>query len=164
LKIFITGKPGVGKSTVVHKVLLLLAATGYKAGGIVCPEMRVEGRRVGFEIVDLTTGRRGTLAHVHGTAGPRVGRYRVNVPELTGITVRAFKRVLKDSDFVIVDEIGPMELTSNELINAVHRVLQQPIPLLAILHWRMKHPLIRMVQTSPDHLIFEVTPENRDGS
>jgi nucleoside-triphosphatase THEP1 len=56
-----------------------------------------------------------------------------------------------------------MELTSNEFIVAVHRVLQKPILLLAILHWRRKYPLIRMAQTSPDHLIFEVTSENRDG-
>jgi nucleoside-triphosphatase len=91
-----------------------------------------------------------------------VGRYRVNVSELTKVTVGAFKRALKDRDFVVVDEIGPMELTSIEFIDAVHRVLQEPIPLLAILHWRMRHPLIRMAQASPDHVTFKVTLENRD--
>lgn len=127
-----------------------------------CPEVRVAGRRVGFEVVDLASGRRGTLSHIHGTTGPRVGRYRVNVHELTEVTVRAFKRALIDSDFVVVDEIGPMELTSDGFIDAVHRVLQAPIPLLAILHWRMRHPLIRMAMSSPDHVILQVTLKNRD--
>lgn len=162
MKLFITGKPGVGKLTVVQRALLLLTGSGYKAGGIVCPEIRVARHRVGFEIVDLATGRRGTLSHVHGTVGPRVGRYRVNVSELTEVTVGAFKRALKASDVVVVDEIGPMELTSDEFIDAVHRVLQEPIPLLAILHWHMRHPLIRMARASPDHVTFEVTLENRD--
>jgi nucleoside-triphosphatase len=162
LRFFLTGKPGVGKSTVAEKTVQFLAASGYKVGGVVCPEMRVAGRRVGFEIIDLATGRRGTLSHVDGTVGPCVGRYRVNVSELAEVTVGAFKRALRDSDFVVVDEIGPMELTSIEFIDAVHRVLQEPIPLLAILHWRMRHPLIRVAQTSPDHVTFKVTLENRD--
>ena len=162
MRIFLTGKPGVGKSTVVQKVLLCLTEAGHKAGGIVCPEIRVAGRRIGFEIVDLATGRRGILAHVDGTAGPHVGRYRVNVPELTEIAVRAFQRALVDSDFVVVDEVGPMELMSARFTDAIHRLLQTAIPLLAILHWRLKHPLLRMAQTSPDHYTFEVTVDNRD--
>ena len=49
LKIFITGVPGVGKTTVVQKVIAILKEKELKVGGISCPEIRVNNIRVGFE-------------------------------------------------------------------------------------------------------------------
>jgi len=50
---FLTGQPGIGKTSVLIKVLDALKTRGYKVGGMVSREIR-EGRvRVGFEIVDL---------------------------------------------------------------------------------------------------------------
>ena len=60
--LLLTGSPGVGKSTVVSKVVLRLKSAGIIVGGCTTAEKRRGGARVGFEVRDLTTGRTGELA------------------------------------------------------------------------------------------------------
>jgi len=64
LRIFLTGIPGVGKSTVVRKVAERIQQDGVKVGGMTSADSRSGSARVGFEIRDLMTGRVGVLAHV----------------------------------------------------------------------------------------------------
>ncbi len=47
-----TGVPGVGKSTLVERVIDRIVG---RAGGISAREVRIGGRRIGFEICDLLT-------------------------------------------------------------------------------------------------------------
>ncbi len=63
--LLLTGIPGVGKTTVLAKTVDLLKQRGYKIGGMVSREVREKGKRVGFEVIDLTSGRRGWLAHLN---------------------------------------------------------------------------------------------------
>ena len=55
MKIFLTGRPGSGKSTVLMKVMERLEAKGLKIGGITTPEVRAKGRRVAFRVVALSS-------------------------------------------------------------------------------------------------------------
>ena len=57
--ILLTGKPGVGKTTLIQK---LVKALKRPARGFFTVEMREGGRRVGFKLVTLD-GREGVLAH-----------------------------------------------------------------------------------------------------
>lgn len=52
---FITGRPGVGKTTVLLNVANGLRDKGYSVGGMLSRELREEGARVGFELVDFAT-------------------------------------------------------------------------------------------------------------
>jgi len=52
MNIFITGKPGVGKTSLVMEIIKELKLD---AGGIIAPEIRNKERE-GFKIVDLSTG------------------------------------------------------------------------------------------------------------
>ncbi|MFN3268935.1 MAG: nucleoside-triphosphatase, partial [Zestosphaera sp.] len=47
MKFFISGSPGVGKTTVFLRVIELLRSDGLKIGGFICPEVRRSGRRIG---------------------------------------------------------------------------------------------------------------------
>jgi nucleoside-triphosphatase len=58
--LLLTGLPGVGKTTVVRKVLNLLPPN-FKAGGFFTEEVREGGERMGFQIV-TTDGQRAWLA------------------------------------------------------------------------------------------------------
>ena len=67
---------------------------------------------------------RDVLASVTETEnGPRVGKYFVN---LTGCRFAAdpLKNALINSDVIICDEVGPMELKSNEFINTIKYLLK----------------------------------------
>ena len=58
--LLLTGRPGVGKTTVVRRVVERLSRP---TGGFYTCELREGGRRTGFEIVTLD-GQRATLSHV----------------------------------------------------------------------------------------------------
>ncbi|MEM4473756.1 MAG: nucleoside-triphosphatase [Candidatus Bathyarchaeia archaeon] len=53
--LLVTGKPGSGKTTAILKVAEALKAEGYRIGGMISREVREEGTRVGFEIIDLNS-------------------------------------------------------------------------------------------------------------
>ena len=79
--LLITGPPGVGKTTVLTKTVNLLKERGFSVGGMLSREVRENGVRVGFEILDLGSQQHGWLAHVNQQSGPRVGKYRVVMPD-----------------------------------------------------------------------------------
>ncbi|MEN3037520.1 MAG: nucleoside-triphosphatase, partial [Candidatus Methanosuratincola petrocarbonis] len=60
----LTGFPGIGKTTAVLRVADLLGREGFAVGGMITREVRggAGGARVGFEVLDLSTGKRGWLA------------------------------------------------------------------------------------------------------
>ena len=162
MKLFITGMPGVGKSTIVQNVVSLIRERGYRVGGVSCPEIREGENRVGFDIIDLLSGRRGVLSHVRLSSGPYVGKYHVNLSDLSEVGVTALNNAVSESDIVVIDEVGPMELQGKDFQEAVIRAMESQKPVLGIVHWRIKYPLIERIKGRSDVKIYEVTPQNRD--
>lgn len=158
----ITGPPRAGKTALLLKTAEKLQAIGYKLGGMVSQGIRENNVRVGFEILDYASGRRGWLAHIRQTEGPRVGKYRVNVDGLNSIGVVAISHAVISADIVIIDEIGPMELLSEAFINSVREAVDSPKPLFATIHYHAQHPLIRQIKSRKDATIIEVTLANRN--
>jgi nucleoside-triphosphatase len=118
MNILITGRPGSGKTTLLNKVKNSLESNGYNIGGVFCPEIRENGERVGFNIIDIMNKKKGILSHINCT-GPRVSKYKVNLKDLNEIGVSAIKKAVKKADYIFIDEIAPMELYSEEFIRAV---------------------------------------------
>src|SRR5260370_39888371 len=117
------GRPGVGKTTIVNRVHEHYSKNGFKIEGLTSREVREDGARTGFMITDLSSGREGWLAKKNLTAGPRVGSYVVVSDDLEKIGVAALERSMKGAaDLVIVDKIGPMEITSHSFRNSISRV------------------------------------------
>jgi nucleoside-triphosphatase len=159
----ITGRPGSGKTSVIERAMSILRERGFRAGGLYCPEIREGGVRVGFRIIDLMTGEERILAHVHQREGPQVSKYRVNVANVDELSEVAIGRALQEADFVVIDEIAPMELYSEGFRRAVQSALESPKPLLAIVHQRTVTGFTGVVKARGDIKIFEVTPETRTG-
>lgn len=157
----ITGSPGSGKTTVVERTISKLEGEELAAGGIYCPEIRSEGKRKGFEIIDLMTDESQILAHVNQDKGPRVSKYRVNVPNVDSVSKSAISRALEDADFLVVDEIAPMEAYSDEFKRQVKRALDSEKPLLAVVHKRSKSGFIGKVKRREDVELFEVDKKTR---
>ena len=157
----ITGRPGSGKTSVVEGVIELLCAKGLKAGGLYCPEIRERGERLGFRIVDLMTREQRILAHVDQPTGPLVSKYRVNVANVDEMSEVAIDRALREADFVVIDEIAPMEVHSEGFKRAVLRALDSQKPVLAVIHQRATTGFIGDVKRRPDVELFEVTLSNR---
>lgn len=158
MKIAVTGQPGVGKTTLVLRVVERVSLS---CGGMVTQEIRKCGRRVGFSLRDLATGREGVLAHLHLADGPPFGRYRLNFQDLEGIGVRAVERAIEEAELVVVDEVGPMELQSPRFICVVERALAEAQNLLLTVHRASNHPLAYRIRHGVNHL-FRLAEGNRD--
>ena len=160
--LLVTGSPGVGKTTLLLRVVEALKAKGYSFGGMVSREVRSCGARVGFEILDLAdSSRHGWLAHVNQKTGPQVGRYRVNLEDLDNVGVEAVLRAVRECDIVAIDEIGPMELFSEKFRRAVLEAVESGKLVIAVVHWKARDKIIEALKKREDAEIFNVTCENR---
>lgn len=122
----LTGKPGTGKTSLIKQVV---AGLGSGAGGFYTEEIRSEGTRLGFKLISLD-GHEAILAHTGFNKRFRVGKYGVDVDSLDRVGVAALRRAVEQSELIVVDEIGRMELFSAdfrevvlELIGSGKRVL-----------------------------------------
>lgn len=157
--ILLAGRPGCGKSTVVRRTMDRLEAV---AGGFWTEEIR-EGRwRVGFRVEDICSGRRVVLAHADYTVGPRVSKYRVDVAAFEEVGVAALESALGREGWIVIDEVGKMELFCEGFPKVVTAALNAPQPVLATVA-RHRHPFIDAIRQRRDVQVIEVTPKNREG-
>ena len=162
-KILLTGIPGVGKTTLLIETIRELEDKGLKVGGMVSREVRSGSTRVGFEISDLASGRKGWLAHVEQPEGPQIGKYRVNLRDLVGIGVNAINCAAADStiSIIAIDEIGPMELCSEDFKMAIEKAVEVGKPLVGTIHYKARSTLIDHIRSRSDVKILEITQDNR---
>ncbi len=78
------------------------------------------------------------------------------------IGVHAIETAMEEADYIVIDEVGPMELQGTDFQQAVLKALGSSKPVLGILHWKMTHPIISAIKACRDAKIYELTRENRD--
>ncbi len=160
--LLITGNPGIGKTTVLTKTVELLKTKSHSIGGMISREVREKGTRVGFEILDLQTHKRGWLAHIGQKTGPQIGKYRVNLNDLETIVAKAILEAVENAEIIAIDEIGPMELFSERFRQAVKKALESNKTVIAVVHARANDKLLQEAKSREDAEIFTVTTENRN--
>lgn len=159
--ILLTGPAGIGKSTIIQK---LVAQLGETAGGFYTREVRQGSQRTGFEIVTLTGQ---TVLLATKLAGPtfteemQFGQYRVNLTGLDTVAVPALREAVAAGQVVVIDEIGPMELFSPLFCQTVQKVLDSRTAVIGTIVQR-PYPGADQVKTHPRVTIRQVTPANRD--
>lgn len=155
-RILLTGLPGSGKSTVLLRVVERLRGEGLRVGGVITPEVRVDGRRVAFKVVDLHSGRGDILASVKYRRGPKVGRYRVDVEAFESVALPALEYAERECDLICIDEIGRMELFSQAFRRRIEELFRSGKPLLAVVH----RDYVKAYRERG--ILMRVTPENRE--
>jgi len=155
--ILVTGQPGIGKTTLIKRVLDELHVD---AGGFYTSEILEGGRRVGFSIVGLH-GDSGVLAHVDHASRIRVSRYGVNRDDLERVGVPAIDEAVAHSRLIVMDEIGRMELCSSSFQEAVVRALDSDTPVLGTLQDR-QNVFLDSIRARPDVDVVRVNTGNRE--
>jgi nucleoside-triphosphatase len=158
MNVLLTGRPGIGKTTVIQRIIRALDKD--MVAGFWTIERIVGGVRAGFSI-QTTDGVSGTLAEVNLRDGPRVGKYTVNVTILNQIAIPSLQRARKLNKLIIVDEIASMELKSPRFASEIRLCLDTG-RVLGTLQLR-GGAFQDEVRARSDVRIIEVTPENRDG-
>jgi len=156
-KILLTGRPGVGKTTVIMKVI-----EGFRgrAGGFYTEEIRKGNLREGFRIKTLD-GRDGVLAHIGRLGSFRVGRYGVDVDAFDEIAIPSLERALKRDGLIIIDEIGKLELFSRRFRSIILGILASEKRILGVIHQRTD-PFTQRIRQLPAVEIVAVTETNRN--
>jgi len=158
MRILLTGSPGIGKTTVIHRILRDLR--GIKCAGFYTEEKRYSGQRRGFWIRTLD-GEEGTLASIGYGRGPRVGRYLIHVEEFERLVLSRINPEYSPAELYVIDEIGKMELMSKRFREGVITLLASRSNLLATVAKRGKGFLDQLKGRNDVELV-EVTKENRD--
>lgn len=157
MRLFLTGNPGVGKTTVIRALVAQLK--GIACAGFYTEEVRREGSRRGFRIITLD-GQEATLASL-GTRKPKVGKYSIHVDEFEKLAVRSLKPVKMAADLYIIDEIGKMELLSLAFKTVILELLAEPTNILATIT-RTGNGFVDQIKRRSDIDLVEVTRKNRD--
>uniref|UniRef100_A0A8C6WN90 Nucleoside-triphosphatase, cancer-related n=1 Tax=Neogobius melanostomus TaxID=47308 RepID=A0A8C6WN90_9GOBI len=176
--VFLTGQPGVGKTTLVQKACEALVSSGATVEGFYTEEVKAGGRRVGFDVVTLT-GRGDTCPESgifildmagpsHGRQEYTVGQYVVDLPSFENLVLPLFKNVGSGGaarKVFIIDEIGKMELFSQSFIRAVRQTLDSSSCTILGTIPVLKHKplaLVEEVRGRSDVKVFTISKENRN--
>jgi len=162
VKIGITGLPGSGKTQALKKVVEMLESENFKVGGMITEPIIEKNRRVGFYVMDWNSKNRAVLAHVTVKSKFMVGKYGVDLLSLDTVGVEALKCACKDSDIIVVDEVGKMEVESDNFVKAVKEAMETDKPMILTLHKKSRNPLLQDIRRRDDVRILEVTPINRN--
>jgi|Deesub1362A_J573_1020465.scaffolds.fasta_scaffold00289_22 nucleoside-triphosphatase len=157
--LLITGRPGVGKTTLVMRVVDSLDKG--VAGGFYTQEIREGRHRVGF-IAKTVDGRSQILAHVDIKSRFRVGRYGVDVGAIDDLIVSSIDDAIKERKVVIIDEIGKMELFSERFRQAVLQAMDSQRVVIATIAV-YNNEFLRALKERRDVRLFELDIENREG-
>jgi len=153
----LTGSPGTGKTTAIRQAI---AKSKAKAGGFYTEEIRSGGIRQGFRIITLD-GHDAILAHVDTPSSYRVSKYGVDIQNLDNIGVAAINRALKESDLIVIDEIGKMELFSPRFREAVLIAINSGRKVLGTIMLN-PHPFADDIKRNLNVNVIELTRDNHD--
>ena len=154
--LLLTGKPGTGKTALIKEAL---AMTKVKGGGFYTEEIRTGGIRQGFRIVTLD-GQEATLAHVGISSPYQVSKYKVDKGALDRVGISSLRRALKETDLIVVDEIGKMELLSPQFREAVAQAINSGKKVLGTIMLN-PHPFADEIKRYPEVETLLVTKDNR---
>ncbi len=124
---FITGPPGVGKTTFILALSKKLGKIEFS--GFYTKEIRNTGKREGFQISTFN-GLHKTFAHVKIISNFKVSKYGINIQALDDIISYLISRK-KSHSLWLIDEIGKMESYSGIFRSFINDILEQSIPVVA---------------------------------
>jgi nucleoside-triphosphatase THEP1 len=181
--ILLTGRRGVGKTTVCQAVAELARRRGYRPGGVITPALYAcpadwelgmgnwELTKVGFQALDVGSGERWPLARTDPEIrGPRVGPYSFD-PAALARALRVLGRAISAGcDLLMVDEIGPLELEQGKGFAPILDLLpvEGPTHTLIVVRLALLDPLLLRLRGAVGRpyrtgfTVFSVTEENRD--
>ena len=155
--VFITGLPGVGKTTLIKRIFEALKHL--HPIGFYTAEIKEGGERKGFELISLE-GKRSLLSHKEVRSPYQVGHYKVDVENFED-----FLNSIPFSDplthLIIIDEIGKMECLSDQFKKILEEILDSEKRVVATIALK-GGGLIAGVKERDDVKIFEITKKNRD--
>lgn len=174
-KIGITGLPNVGKTATLAAICRKLERDDFLVGGMITRAYRPGdgSERIGFYVENWDTGVKEVFSskefgNKEGCERNKTetddGLYFVDTEVLDRIGVAAVRDSIADEDvdIIIIDEVGKMEMHSEEFNKVVKEALDCPKPVIMTLHKKSRNPLLQDLRRRDDVRILEVTAVNKN--
>ncbi len=162
IKIGLSGLPGVGKTTTLIKTIEILEEEGYVVGGMITEELRENGKRTGFYVLDWMSKEKKVFAHKDFESRHRVGKYGIDINALEEVGIKALQDAMEKADVIVIDEIGKMEVESKKFVQTVRDILDMDKHMIMTLHKKSRNSLLQEIRRRDDIRMLEVTPINRN--
>ena len=161
-KILITGPPRCGKSTLISKLIEYYNnKKDYTIYGFLTPEIRERSNRIGFNIVDIYSGKISQLARVGDFKTKyKLGKYNVFIQEFDKYIEDNLSLEEKTIDLIVIDEIGRMELFSKKFQDFITNIFSLKISVLATIGLKLSHPIKTYLLNLPSVLLLNLNKRN----
>jgi nucleoside-triphosphatase THEP1 len=163
--ILLTGPVHEGKTTACWKAIPGIRSAGFKVAGFISPPLlNAEGGKVGIEMMDLTTGKHQTFARVReANETTTIGVYHISDEAIEWARRVLAAALLANSDWLVIDEIGPLELQQGTgfafALQALADPLRVPNAIVIVRETLAQELAERLGRT--DIVIVRVTAHNR---
>ena len=127
--ILLTGPTRTGKSTAIKKIVGMLGIKN--CGGFYTEEIRENNERVGFRIKTLS-GKSGILAHININSEKRISEYGVDMTFFKEFCIKELEEAINNDSikYIIIDEVGPMQVLSMEYRKLLISLLKSKKPVI----------------------------------
>lgn len=136
MKLLVLGEPGSGKTTWCREYVDWWQKRGSSVGGVLSPATTRQDRRTGFNVIDLLTGEEVAFARLSARGSSRteekVGAYIISRQAVLFACAAVKRAVDNQCDLVVIDEVGPLELSGKGLMPAVRLALASPTTVLMV--------------------------------
>jgi nucleoside-triphosphatase THEP1 len=108
--VLLVGDRQSGKTTTCQRLAEAMRARGLPVAGVIAPAVQTAGRRVGYDVLDLATGRATRLATLAAPGAEQIGRFHFLAEGLALGRDALASAITQSCPLTIVDEVGPLEL------------------------------------------------------
>lgn len=158
--IFLTGDIHIGKTTILNKVINSLPHL--KIGGFRTLPIYEDGEKKGF-IFDSLAGIKKLFAHVDLKTENKFDVYKFDYNVFEDIGVFSLEKALRDSDLILMDEIGMMERQTTNFRQMILNCLNSTKPNLGAFQKRATW-FENILKKREDTKIININEANRDST
>lgn len=120
----LTALRGAGKTTFCTEFVVQVQEKGLSIGGIICPAVFADGKKIGIDLLNIATGERQRL----GKLSQSRSESTVGCWQLDENVIAWGNQILAKLDvenFIIIDELGPLELEEGYGFQEALRLLDE---------------------------------------
>jgi nucleoside-triphosphatase len=166
VRLLVVGKPGSGKTNWCREYIEWRREAGSSVGGILCPGIEKQGQRVGSNVVNLLTGEEAPFARLPRyrsfKGGERIGDYTISRHGILFACAAIERAIGNKCDLIVIDEVGPLELSGKGLMPAVESALASPANVLIVVRTSLKGALQRHFPDYEFAVVADLTESSPD--
>jgi nucleoside-triphosphatase THEP1 len=161
--IILTGEIGQGKTTFTKNLCEKLIGQGIKVDGFYSDGVHEDKQRIGFDLVEISTGQRMMLSRKNPQPGwIRQGHYNFDQEVFQKGGEKLLKMTKNGTQVIVIDEIGPLELNDSGWSPVIERIcILSNIPMF----WVVRKSLVQQVARKwnvGDIYIFDMSEDKEE--